>query len=194
MDDVLKQAAPGGRPAKLEKILQQLTELAERQKATAGGKPLETVADDASLSADRQALIGVQEAIVRPVLALFGIDYGSLIAMDGKSLYSQAVQARPEMLQAMLASDMPVLEALKVAVAYKPYAEFGQKYGRTPEEIKAKIRAEALAEAGVAAPDVATAGAAAEELPLGAVFAKVSGQRAELPKRRGAGLADVFGR
>ena len=192
MDDVTNKAGAGARPQRLEIILRQLTELAERQKATAErtGKPLETVADDADIGADRQKLIGLQEAIVRPVLALFGIDYGSLIAMDGKSLYSQAVQARPDMLKAMLASDMPVLEALKVAVAYKPYAEFGQKYGRTPDEVKAKIRAEALAEAGVAAP----AAADAEPPQLGAVFAGVGGQRAVAPRRRQGSLSDVFGR
>lgn len=150
-----KGALPQGN--KLERVMQQLKELARRQamkpgaqegssaegKAAAGS---ETVADDGRFSAEKQQMIAASEAVIRPVLKMFGVDYDALIRMDGKSPYAMAVAAKPDVLQGVMGAENPVLAALQVATGYQPYAEFETKYGREPGEIKEKIRAEVLAE------------------------------------------------
>ena len=65
-------------------------------------KPVETVADDGSVNAEKQGLIAQTEAVLRPALKLFGVDYDALIRMDGKSAYAQAVAARPGVVQQVL--------------------------------------------------------------------------------------------
>ncbi|MFZ2587742.1 MAG: hypothetical protein WAZ18_06475, partial [Alphaproteobacteria bacterium] len=110
-----------------------------------GGK-IETLADDGPLAAGARDALGRDEALVREVLRLVDVDYDALIAMDGKSPYSLAVAANPAVVDDILKDASPVVAAMKVALGYKPVAEFTQKYGSAPDEVKAKIKAEVLAE------------------------------------------------
>jgi len=102
----------------------------------------ETISDDYDLSAEVQQKILDTEGLLREALALFGIDYNALVRMDAQSAYAQAIQASPEVARRVAEASNPVLEALKVAVYFQPYAEFQSKYGQTPEEIKANLRKE----------------------------------------------------
>ena len=179
------QAELGGR---LERIRAQLQALAGKQKVPAEAQ---TIADDGSpLPAAKLAAIGRDEGLVRGTLELFGLNYDSLIAMDGQSAYAQAVQAQPELPKRVLASEQPVLEALKIALGFKPFAEFAQKYGRTPDDIKAaverEVRAEMAGKVGKKSADVAKV-----EAPL---FSAPVGQRTVPSVRRKNGLREVFGR
>jgi hypothetical protein len=186
MQDVLQRAANPWRVPKLEKIVQQLSALARRQKQAPAGP--QTVGDDAPVPADRQAAIVHDEDLVRQVLGLFGIDYDALIVMDGKSCYSQALAARPDLAAQVLAADRPVVAALRVALDYKPYAEFAAKYGHTPEEIKANMAKELQA----AAPKSGT-----EPAPRVAVappFSTVTASREPGTAKRRNDLASLFGR
>lgn len=110
------------------------------------GRGVETIGDDAPLAAAARDAISRDEALVREALGLAGMDYDALIAMDGVSPYSQAVAANPALIQDILKDEMPVLAAVKVAMGYKPYADFAGKYGKEPGEIREKIKAEVLAE------------------------------------------------
>jgi hypothetical protein len=199
MQDVLNRAANPWRVPKVQKIFEQLGALANRQKMLAQQSvSAQTVSDDAAVSADKQASIVQQEELVRRALGMFGISYDSLIAMDGKSSYSQAVAAQPDLAKQVVGADVPVLAALKVAVDYQPYAEFAVKYGSTPEDIKKNLQAEiqqvAPAEAAAPAPDTP-----APRPPVGPVFsAYAGGSRAPGTARGGKGkrpdLASLFGR
>ncbi|PIZ30481.1 MAG: hypothetical protein COY40_04605 [Alphaproteobacteria bacterium CG_4_10_14_0_8_um_filter_53_9] len=214
MKDMLKEgrvgkaALPKGN--KLERVMEVLREIAGKQ-AAAGPQPAgrmvpagapatggaamggaappvltaETIADDGDVSAEKAATIATTEAVLRPALHVFGIDYDALIKMDGASPYAQAVAAKPGVLQEVLSSDNPVLSALKVAEDYKPYAEFAAAYGTEPSAIKEKIAAEALAhEAKAAAP---------QPKGKGVVFSSRYAPRRESAART-AGLGSVFGK
>ncbi len=172
---------------KLEEIKKRLAALqgggqTEASDKVGGG---ETIADDGSIPADRQTRIAEDEALVRAALGIMGVDYDALIKMDGESVYSQVVKANPEILRQVLEAERPVLAALQVAMGYKPVAEFVGKYGSTPEDIKAAMRAEFEAE--MADKEVG-------KKVSGPVF---SGNRATpkapAEKRKGE-LADVFGK
>jgi hypothetical protein len=102
----------------------------------------ETISDDYDLSPEVQQKIIDTESLLREALALFGIDYNALVRMDSSSVYAQAIQASPEVARRVAESDNPVMEALKIAAYFKPYAEFQNRYGRTPDEIKASLRRE----------------------------------------------------
>src|SRR5690606_11491117 len=106
------------------------------------------------------------------------------IAMDGESVYSRAVKANPTLLQDVLGSDRPVVAALRVAMGYKPVAEFIGKYGSSPDAIKAAMRAEFEAE--VAAKEKGVA-----EGPL--FSSRMPSAKAPAAPRKGK-LADVFGK
>ena len=108
----------------------------------------QTLADDAPIQAEKGAQIQREEALVRKALALFGVDYDALITPDGNSVYAQAVKANPRVAEAVLAAESPVLAALEIAAKFKPYAEFMEKYGSEPEQIRAAIRAELSGEQG----------------------------------------------
>ena len=116
------------------------------QGGTGVGGGSQTIGDDGDAPAGARAAIGRDEPLVREVLGLVGVDYDALIAMDGKSPYSLAAAANPALIQDILTDERPVLAAVKVALGYKPVAEFQGKYGTTPEDIKAKIREEVLAD------------------------------------------------
>ncbi|TKW61620.1 MAG: hypothetical protein DI628_03060 [Blastochloris viridis] len=172
---------------KLEEIKKRLAALqgggqTEASDKVGGG---ETIADDGHIPADRQTRIAEDEALVRAVLALVGMDYDQLISMDGESVYAQVTRANPEILQQVLNAERPVLAALQVAMGYKLVAEFVGKYGSTPEDIKAAMRAEFEAEM------VEKEGGKRVEGPV------FSGRRAaaKVPAtdRKGE-LADVFGK
>lgn len=144
------QAQSGAAQAPLEALRAKLRELQAAPAREVGGDG--TVSNDGPLPADKKTQVERDEALVRPVLALFGLDYAALItAEEGpngeKSPYAQAVAANPRLLQEVLAADNPVLAALQVAVSFKPYADFTQKYGTTPEAIKAAIVQEAQGQA-----------------------------------------------
>lgn len=145
----------------------------------------ETIADDGVIPADRQTRIAEDEALVRAALAMVGVEYDALIKMDGESVYSQVVRAKPDVLQQVLNAEQPVLAALQVAMGYKPVADFVGKYGSSPEDIKAAMRAEFEAEM------VEKEGGKRAEGPV------FSGRRttAKAPvKERKGELADVFGK
>lgn len=175
----------------LEAVLGHVNDEVRRTNGTAK----DTLSDDQPLTADRTAMIKAQEALVRPVLALFDINYDALIAMDGKSAYSQAVRARPDLLQALLESDQPVLVALAVAVGYQPYAAFADKYGQTPDDIKARIRDEVKQELLAAKRSVP--GTESDKVPDNGMaaprFSEVTGDPVR-GRRRSHSLQDVFGR
>lgn len=126
----------------LEEIMQRLSKLAEQQN-TINQNATETVQDDADFNEDVLAKIETEEALVRPVLALFGLDYDALIDEGSGSVYGRAVQANPTILQHVAQAKSPVLAALQVVAAFKPYAEFMERYGENPEDIKKAILAEA---------------------------------------------------
>lgn len=169
---------------KLEEIKKQLASVqgsASAQKVGGG----ETIADDGHIPADRQTQIASDEALVREALAMVGVEYDALIKMDGQSVYSNAVKANPALLKEVLESERPVLAALKVAMGFKPVADFVGKYGSSPEDIKAAMRAEFEAEM-----------ASKEQVAKveGPVFSgKKPTARASEPVRKGK-LADVFGK
>ncbi|MBI1308722.1 MAG: hypothetical protein GC129_02540 [Proteobacteria bacterium] len=191
---------PNGVGSKLEKLRQHLKELARRSKPGAtqvGGGPAtanETITDDGGIPANKAESILHDEALVRDALALFGVDYNGLIAMqtaDGSpSVYAQAVQANPALNAEVAGAAQPVVAALKVAMGFKPVADFTAKYGTTPEDIKAAIKAEMEAEAkgGENAVPVRKQAAAP-------VFSTQGGARSvAAPTKKAAGLKDVFGR
>ena len=109
-------------------------------------KPSETVSDDFELDTAKKESILRDEFLVRQVLALFNIDYNSLICMkdaDGNpSVYARAVKGKPQLLEQVKKAKYPVLAALNIAVKFKPYADFMGKYGEKPDEIYKAIKAE----------------------------------------------------
>ncbi|RYG61712.1 MAG: hypothetical protein EON60_02485 [Alphaproteobacteria bacterium] len=176
----------GSETGKLDEIKQRLAALvAAEQKAAQKVGGGETIADDGVIPADKQTQIASDEALVREVLRLFGADYEALIAMDGESVYSNAVKADPSLLQDVLGSERPVLAALRVAMGYKPVAEFIGKYGSSPDDIKAAMRAEFEAEMAAKEDGKKLAGP---------VFSsKQPAARAPVAARKGK-LTDVFGK
>lgn len=106
----------------------------------------ETIADDAVIPKEKAARVADVENIVRETLAIFGMDYDSMIRMDDKSLYARVVRRRPEVLSAVMQDENPVLAALKIAVGFQPYADFIEKYGEEPEVIVKAIREEVMTE------------------------------------------------
>lgn len=189
----MPQAELGGR---LEKIRAQLQALAGGQKTPAGAQ---TVADDSGPVSEAKAkMIARDEALVRGVLGLLGADYDALIAREAKdgkkSAYAQALEAQPGLAKQVLASGQPVLEALKIAFGFKPFAEFAEKYGRTPDEIKAAVAREVKAE--MASTAAGKLGKVREvPKPEAPLFSDPSvGQRAPSSSRRKGALRDVFGR
>ena len=109
----------------------------------------ETISDDFDLDDSALHKIREQEELVRELLTMFNVNYDELVRMDGKSVYSQAVVSNPQVLEVVKTSPNPVLEAVKIAFNYKPYAEFISKYGNDPEAIKKAIRAEVESEQNV---------------------------------------------
>lgn len=141
------QAQTGAAKAPLEALRAKLRELQAAPVNEVGGDG--TVSNDGPLPADKKTQVERDEALVRAVLALFNIDYAALITSETgpngeQSPYAQAVASNPRLLKDVLAADNPVLAALQVAVGFKPYADFTQKYGSTPEAIKAAITQEAM--------------------------------------------------
>lgn len=179
---------------KLQKIREQLKALAAKDSrkkvgsaGTAGG---ETIADDTQALADREQSIRRDEALVREALALFGADYDALIAPQGKdgkpSVYARALQANPRVAEEVAKDPQPVLAALRVALGYKPFAEFAEKYGETPEDIKAAVKAEVLAEGKGDNPSA--------KRSVGPVFSTHGGQRVPAGPGARGGLKDIFGK
>ncbi len=150
----------------------------------------ETIADDGGIPADKQnpenlKRIAEDEALVRGALALVGVDYDALIAMDNASVYSKAVKANPEILSQVMTAERPVLAALQVAMGFKPVAEFVGKYGSSPDEIRAAMRAEFEAE---------MAEKEAGRKVSGPVFSSSrAAQKAPVVPKKGE-LTEVFGR
>ena len=176
-----------GNTGKLEEIKKRLAALQGKPQPEASDKVGggETIADDGVIPADRQTRIAEDEALVRGALALVGADYDALIKMDGESVYSKAVKADPAILKQVLEAERPVLAALQMAMGYKPVAEFVGKYGSSPEEIRAAMRAEFEAE--MAEKEVG-------KKASGPVFSgSRAAAKAPADKRKGE-LAEVFGK
>lgn len=173
----------------LGKVLAQLREVVGRnkqQEGTAHGQGRsETIVDDGDASAPQRERIAHDEGLVRDVLALVGVDYDALIKMDGKTPYSLAVQANPQLTSDVLQAEQPVVAALKIALGYRPYAEFVGKYGQEPGEIKERIRAEVMAENKKLPEEV--------KAPEGMVFSgPFGGGKAPVAKAKKVGLGDYF--
>lgn len=164
---------------KLEQIKARLQSMQGANKVGGG----ETIADDGVIPADRQTQIAGDEALVREALGLVGVSYDQLIRMDGESIYAKAVEANSDILKGVLGAERPVLAALKVAVGYKPVAEFIGKYGSQPEDIKAAMRAEIEGEMS-----------AKEGKAVGPVFSGVQGSARSQAQPKKGKLADVFGK
>ncbi len=130
------------------------------------------------------------EGVVRAALQLVGVDYDALIRMDAASPFSLAVKANPGLMDEVMASPSPVIEALKVALSYKPQAEFAAKYGNDPQAIRDSIRAEVMAEMkGQNAPEMA-----AKTLGTPVFSSRFAGQRLAPPASRKSDLASIFGK
>lgn len=167
----------------LGKVLAQLRGVVGGNKQQ-GESAHETITDDGVVPDGKRAGIARDEALAREVLALVGIDYDALIAMDGKTPYSQAVQANPQVTSDVLQAEQPVVAALKVALGYRPYAEFADKYGHEPGEIRERIRAEMVAEKQPVPEEVKPA--------AGMVFSGRSGGKVPAAKVKAGGLGDFF--
>ena len=102
----------------------------------------QTLADDFDLTAEQAELIQTTEGIVRELFTIMGGNYDALIAMDGKSPYSRLVDENPLLSNQVKDAKNPVLEAVRLAVGFKPYQEFMDKYGSTPDAIKDAMRKE----------------------------------------------------
>ncbi|MCA3244385.1 MAG: hypothetical protein INF43_03645 [Alphaproteobacteria bacterium] len=184
-----KHAAAPAKPPLHEKLQQIRTQLtALNHGAPQVGGEGATLGDDAPLPADKRAAIAQEETLVRGALKAVGVDYDALIATPSQegqlSPYALAVQAKPQLLQEVLAAPSPTLKALEVALSFKPKADFAAQYGQEPEAIKAALRAEILAEQRLeATPDPSAAG-----LPFSRPRAAA---KAATPKGKAA-LADVF--
>lgn len=172
---------------KLEEIKKRLAALQSNGQAEASDKVGggETIADDGVIPADRHSRIAEDEVLVRAVLAMVGVDYDQLIAMDGESVYAQVTRANPDVIQQVLNAERPVLAALQVAMGFKPIADFVGKYGSTPDDIKAAMRAEFEAEM------VEKEGGKRVEGPV--FSGKRAAAKAPATARKGE-LADVFGK
>jgi hypothetical protein len=187
-----------GNKAPLEAIRQKLRALqAGGEATTAPQSPTQvggdgTVGNDGPLPADKKAQVEREEALVRSVLALFGIAYDELITSDvgaggETSPYAAAVKQNPQLMQQVLAAESPVLAALQIAASYKPYAEFSQKYGTAPDDIKANILKEVQAGAGAQTEPTAKR--------YGPVFSGSYGAAAAAPAKPKKGdLKTLFGR
>ena len=101
--------------------------------------PTETLADDGPFTPAQQALLDQFEPFARQLLALLGQSYDELIRLDGRSAYAQAINADPGLSQRVAQSPNPVLAALTAALQFKPFADFMNQYGNTPEAIKASL-------------------------------------------------------
>lgn len=127
-----------------QESMQQLAEKLEELNAqkTAAPTAKETISDDFDVDAERLKTIEKCEAEMRELLQMMNINYDDLIRMDGKSVYSRAVSANPAVLQHVKNAQNPVLEAVKISLQFKPYAEFMEKYGQEPDEIFQNIKQE----------------------------------------------------
>jgi hypothetical protein len=166
----------------LGKVLAQLREVVAKGKT--GAAASETITDDGKVNEAKRVAIARDEALAREVLALVGVEYDALIAMDGKTPYSLAVQANPQLTSDVLQAEQPVVAALKVALGYKPYAEFVGKYGKEPGEIRERIRAEMAAEKGPVPEEVKPV--------AGMVFSGRGGGKVVPAKPKSGGLGDFF--
>ena len=102
----------------------------------------ETISDDFDMEPALMEKIKASENEMRDLLKSMGQDYDALIKMDGKSVYARAVAANPAILDFVKSSANPVLEAVKIAMGFKPYADFMEKYGSEPSEIIENVRKE----------------------------------------------------
>ena len=132
--------------------------------------------------------------MVRPLLALFDINYDDLVRLEpgeggNVSPYARAVNANPAVLERVFQSDRPVLAALQVALGFKPYAEFMDQYGEDPQSIRDAIRDEVKAELTAPAVDATAQGKTPSATPFSASQRQSNGQTKtpETPN-----LGDIF--
>lgn len=190
LQDKLGQGVVGEQASEGERVQKQSNRVVEEMAADAPAPEQQTLADDGVIDVTKQEQIKADEALVRAVLQMFGANYDALITLDGESVYAQAVQANPAILQEVLQSERPVLAALEVVQAFKPVAEFHQQYGKTPQEIKDNMRKELKTELA----QVAEESVPQERLqPLGAVFSRPTGGAVKGEKpRAGQSLTEIF--
>lgn len=162
----------------------------QREAAAARGQRHETLADDGEIAAGARDALARDEALVREVLGMVGVDYDALIVMDGQSPYAQAVAANPTLVQDILTDERPVLAALKAAFAFKPVAEFTGKYGSRPDEIRANIRKEVMAEMQGDASEAAPVAKG----PKGPLFSSRYGGQGSAKTDAKTDLQSLFGR
>lgn len=128
----------------LNQLMAKLDKMAKGQPKQA----TETIGDDFEVDAEKLQLIEKTEAQMRQLLKLLNVDYDALIRMDDKSVYAKAVQSNPAILEHVKNADNPVFEAVKVALQFKPYADFMSQYGDHPEDILSNIKKEMSAQQG----------------------------------------------
>jgi len=119
-------------------------ELAELKKLTAKLNkelfPEEEVAEAPKGDEGWKEKVLAAEELTRTVYSDYDVKVGA--AGDNEAPYIKAVTENPALIARVKAAKNPALEAYNIAKEY----EFRQSYGKTPEEIKVKLRAEVEAE------------------------------------------------
>lgn len=172
--------------AQLQEQLAALASAAEQDESIAA----ESIADDTNLDEKARRAIERDEALVRRALELFGVVYDDLIRMDEQSPYAKALKMQPDLLTQIANAENPVLAALEVAVGFEPYADFIQKYGQDPAQIKESIRQEVEEELRKASKQrLAETSNNTETAP---VFSTSRGQTSRPSGNKPVPLADIF--
>lgn len=157
----------------LKQLVEKLDKINSKNKTS---NTTETISDDFDVEAEKLKTIENSEAEMRTLLNLMDIDYDELIRMDGKSIYSRAVSSNPAVLDHVKNAKNPVLEAVKISLQFKPYAEFMGKYGQEPTEIfkniKQEIEGQKVEQKEVEKPSV-------QEIVEGSSFSGSLGSKAE---------------
>lgn len=173
-----------------QESMQQLAEKLDALQSKKGEKAEETITDDFNVDADKMKVIEKAESEMRALLKLIDVDYDDLIRMDGKSIYSRAVSANPAVLDYVKNAENPVLEAVKISLQFKPYAEFMEKYGDQPDDIFQNIKNEIEGAKGQQKVEVKPT---VEEVIKGASFSGMpSGNSSEEKKSDASSLAEIF--
>lgn len=178
----------------LKQLSEKLTLMAVKNKPVVGTDEIsndETIADDFDASPDEIKKIQNAENDMRSLLKAMDVDYDTLIRMDNKSVYSRAVAANPAILEFVRTSANPVLEAVKIALGFKPYAEFMDKYGNEPNEILKNIHQE-FETKNKAKTDTSTTEIDVNETLVRPSFSNVTTDKSQLKSSKTPSFNDIF--
>jgi len=123
--------------AELKKLTAKLNKELFPEEAEAEAK--KETEDSVDVKAWKDRVIAAEE-LTRTVYSDYDTKVGK--AGDNEAPYIKAVTENPTLVARVKAAKNPALEAYNIAKEY----EFRQSYGKTPEEIKAKLKAEVEAE------------------------------------------------